>query len=178
MQLSHELKEGTVEPAGLKCVLLVECNGDDADKVSASLHQLHVLNPVRRVDNAEDLAAYMEGNGFYTDRTQFPYPAVIVLTLRLPNLDSTRVQYWLRGSPAHRTVPVVVISSKEDLNALKSAVHFGAVAYMTKPFSPLEFDCVRNVLKLALNFGAAISNRINKEATIAGPTESQMLLAF
>lgn len=176
MQLSHESNGGTVEPDGLKSVLLVECSSKDADRVSRALQQLHVLNPVRRVDNADDLAAYMEGNGWYSDRQQFPYPAVIVLALHLPNLDTTRVQYWLRGSPVHRTVPVVVIGSNEDLNALKAAVHFGAAAYMTKPFSALEFDCIRKVLNLTLSFAAAISDKIN--STLAGPADSQLLLGF
>lgn len=175
MQLSHEV-EGTVEPASLKCVLLVESDSEEAKKVSAALQQLHVLNPVRHIDNAEVLAAYMDGCGGYADRAQFPYPAVIVLALHMPNLDSTRVQYWLRGSPAHRKVPVVVISSKEDLNALKAAVQFGATAYMTKPFSPMEFNCIRNVLKLALSFKPGAS--VDTDFIFGPPKAIQMLLAF
>ena len=59
-------------------------------------------------------------------------PEVILLDLRMPLLDGEAFLRGIRGLPATREVPVVLISAKEELREI--AARYGAAGYLSKPF--------------------------------------------
>jgi CheY-like chemotaxis protein len=59
-------------------------------------------------------------------------PEVILLDLRMPLLDGEAFLRGIRGLPATREVPVVLISAKEELREI--ATRYGAAGYLSKPF--------------------------------------------
>ena len=59
-------------------------------------------------------------------------PEVILLDLRMPLLDGESFLRGIRGLPASRDVPVVLISAKEELPVIAS--RYGAAGYLSKPF--------------------------------------------
>ena len=59
-------------------------------------------------------------------------PEVILLDLRMPHLDGEGFLRGMSGLPASRQVPVVLISAKDDLQAI--AGRTGAAAWLSKPF--------------------------------------------
>ena len=59
-------------------------------------------------------------------------PEIILLDLRMPLLDGEAFLRGIRGLPATRRVPVVLISAKDELPAIASRV--GAAGYLSKPF--------------------------------------------
>jgi chemosensory pili system protein ChpA (sensor histidine kinase/response regulator) len=72
-------------------------------------------------------------------------PQVILLDLRMPLLDGETFLRGIRGLPASRAVPVVLISAKEELPAI--ATRCGAAAYLSKPFeAPQLLSIIERVL--------------------------------
>jgi CheY-like chemotaxis protein len=72
-------------------------------------------------------------------------PEIILLDLRMPLLDGEAFLRGLRGLPATRQVPVVLISAKEELAAIASRV--GAAGYLAKPFeAPQLLALIERVL--------------------------------
>ena len=70
-------------------------------------------------------------------------PEVILLDLRMPNLDGEAFMRGMNGLPA--MAPVVLISAKEDLAAI--AGRAGAAAYLHKPFeAPQLLSILEKVL--------------------------------
>ena len=70
-------------------------------------------------------------------------PEVILLDLRMPNLDGEAFMRGMNGLPA--MVPVVLISAKEDLAAI--AGRAGAAGYLHKPFeAPQLLSILEKVL--------------------------------
>ncbi len=64
-------------------------------------------------------------------------PALILLDLVLPDLGGVRVLEELRGDPALRSTPVLVVSGKADaLDAVRDLV--GEDAVLLKPFAVAE----------------------------------------
>ncbi|TMA24481.1 MAG: response regulator [Deltaproteobacteria bacterium] len=59
-------------------------------------------------------------------------PELILLDLHMPNLDGEAFMRGLAGLPASSKVPVVLISAKEELEAIASRT--GAAGYLRKPF--------------------------------------------
>src|SRR5438105_7809863 len=72
-------------------------------------------------------------------------PDVILLDLRMPLLDGEAFLRGIRGLPASRDVPVVLISAKEELPAI--ATRYGAAGYLSKPFeAPQLLSLIERVL--------------------------------
>ena len=59
---------------------------------------------------------------------------LIILDIMLPGLDGLEI---LENTP-NISVPVIYLSSKNDVNTVVKGLKLGAADYMTKPFEPLE----------------------------------------
>ena len=69
----------------------------------------------------------------------------IILDLRMPLLDGEAFLRGIRGLPASRDVPVVLISAKEELRDI--AARYGAAGYLSKPFeAPQLLSLLERVL--------------------------------
>ena len=89
-------------------VLLVEDSEDDAILMR---HAFDDLGPPRRlhwVNNGNEAILYLCGHRQYSDRNQYPIPALILLDLKLPMQIGFEVLRWIRSYPAFATLPVVV----------------------------------------------------------------------
>src|SRR5574337_402003 len=65
-------------------------------------------------------------------------PALVVLDLMLPGLDGLEVCRRLRGSPATRGIPVIMLTAKSEEVDRIVGLEMGADDYVPKPFSPRE----------------------------------------
>ncbi len=63
-------------------------------------------------------------------------PDLVILDLMLPGIDGLSVCRELRASDRSRTVPVLMLTAKDDEADIVTGLELGADDYMTKPFSP------------------------------------------
>jgi CheY-like chemotaxis protein len=139
---------------GLKCVLLVEDDTNDALMACRELSKLKLRNPVRRVQMFAEMVDYLKGEGQYAG-VEVPTPAVIVTDMRLPGGDGLQLQAWLRSTLKYKQIPIIAISSAERITQLRTAVDLGANAWMTKPFNGATFRQLAAKLRLELEFAEA-----------------------
>jgi phosphate regulon transcriptional regulator PhoB len=77
-------------------------------------------------------------------------PTLVVLDLMLPGLDGMEVCRRLRGSPATRGIPVIMLTAKAEEVDRIVGLEMGADDYVPKPFSPRELVArVKAVLRRA-----------------------------
>lgn len=77
-------------------------------------------------------------------------PNLLVLDLMLPGMDGLDVARALRGDPATRTLPMIMLTARVDEADRLIGLELGADDYITKPFSPRELVArVRAVLRRA-----------------------------
>ena len=62
--------------------------------------------------------------------------AAIVLDLNMPDMHGLDVLRFVRNHRQFIDVPVVVLTTRGDVDSRGAAVDAGASAYLTKPFSP------------------------------------------
>jgi CheY-like chemotaxis protein len=75
-------------------------------------------------------------------------PSLVLLDVMMPGLDGWRVAEELAADPATRDIPVVFLSARAAEEDRRRAQELGAVAYVVKPFDPLELGgIVRDVLE-------------------------------
>lgn len=137
-------------------ILFVEDNEPDFIFAGHALRKLRIINPIRRVVTTEQLLNYLAGTGKYGDRIKYPFPAIIVMDVVLPDGDGLNAQAILRASLEYRTIPVVIISSEERVQKLRSAEALGVTGFLVKPFDGNEFVRLMHASGFQLEFSAAL----------------------
>jgi pilus assembly protein CpaE len=90
-------------------------------------------------------------------------PEMLIVDLKLPELDGFEILKRLRRDPKFSYVPVIVITSKDELSEKLKAFELGADDYLVKPFQPEELVARMGILARR---GRAMQ-RAQKETTSA-----------
>lgn len=94
-------------------------------------------------------------------------PDIVLLDIVMPGLDGYEVLKRLRAEPATRDLPVMFLSSLEDVANKARGFELGANDYLTKPFEVLEVKArVRSLLK-AKAYSDAVKAARELELSIA-----------
>ena len=110
-------------------------------------------------DTAEMLAAYFEAQGY--DVTPVAWgadavrqaqegatPDLILLDIRLPDMDGFEVCKRLRSHRRTQYVPIIFLTERRERGDRLSGLELGAVDYITKPFDVKDLRLrVRNILR-------------------------------
>lgn len=132
-------------------VLVVDDDPSDAVQTECALAELQPRFPVQILTSAEDLIAYLEGEGLYEDRAHYPYPSLVLLDLKMPKTDGFAVLEWLKLSGTHSQVPVVVLSGYADMaGQVTRAYQLGARSFLPKPVQQQDLESVLSLLKIAI----------------------------
>ena len=110
-------------------------------------------------DTAEMLVAYFEAQGYtvtpvawgadaVSQAQEGATPDLILLDIRLPDLDGFEVCKRLRSHRRTQYVPIIFLTEKRERGDRLSGLELGAVDYITKPFDVQDLRLrVRNILR-------------------------------
>jgi DNA-binding response OmpR family regulator len=110
-------------------------------------------------DTAEMLVAYFEAQGYQVSSVawgqdavrqtqQDSLPDLILLDIRLPDMDGYEVCKRLRTHRRTQNIPVIFLTEKRERSDRLSGLELGAVDYITKPFDVQDLRLrVRNALR-------------------------------
>ena len=73
-------------------------------------------------------------------------PEILIVDLKLPEIDGFEILERLRRDPKFSHIPVIVITSKDELSEKLKAFELGADDYVVKPFHMQELTSKINVL--------------------------------
>jgi sigma-B regulation protein RsbU (phosphoserine phosphatase) len=94
-------------------------------------------------------------------------PDLLLLDIVMPDVDGYEVCRRLRADPATREIPIMFLSSLEDVQDKARGFELGANDYLTKPFEILEVKArVRSLVK-AKAYADAVREAQEREITIA-----------
>ena len=127
--------------------LLVEDNEDHVILIRRAFVKSKVVNPLQVVRTGEDALGYLEGTGRFSNRAEFPLPAVILLDLKLNGMDGFDVLRWIRQQPGFRAVRVVVLTSSNAIQDVNQAYQLGANSFLVKPVDFEDFVRVTQALQ-------------------------------
>ena len=119
-------------------ILLVEDSPRDAEMALDALAQNNLANEVVHVRDGADALDYLYRRGEFAGRTN-GQPAVILLDLKMPRVDGLDVLRQIKGDPALKTIPVVIMTSSREESDLTQSYALGVNAYVVKPVLFLEF---------------------------------------
>jgi DNA-binding response OmpR family regulator len=107
---------------------------------------------------ADMLRSYFEIQGYTVDTVGWgeealafveeTIPDLVMLDIRLPDIDGYEVCRYLRTHERTKHVPIIFLTEKREQSARLKGLQLGAVDYITKPFDIQELRLrVRNVLR-------------------------------
>jgi len=128
----------------LSTLLLVEDDPNDVMLFRRAKDKSNLANPLQVVDDGEAALAYLSGQGIYADRSLYPFPALMLLDLKLPRKSGLEVLEWLRQHPGIHRLPVVVLTSSKESVDVGRAYDLGANSYLVKP---VAFDILLEMVK-------------------------------
>ena len=126
-------------------ILLVEDLADDIELIRLSFDRLGLENPIHVVRDGEEAIEYLSGAGKYANREEHPLPELILLDLKMPKVDGFEVLQWLRAQDSLRSIPVLVLTSSEQLKDVNRAYELGANSFLVKP---LDFQTMSGAVDL------------------------------
>jgi len=115
-----------------KILLFVEDNADDSFLFSIAISAQGSFS-FKTVPDGQQAINYLEGVGVFADRLKYPLPDIIVLDLKMPNLDGFGFLAWRRSSQ-FLSVPVVVLEGSGNVDDQRRAQEMGALLTYTKPW--------------------------------------------
>ncbi len=114
--------------------------------IEDDLDVAEMLNAYFRVQGYEVFTVNWGEDGVRSCQTV--HPDLVILDIRLPDIDGYEVARRLRGDRRTSDVPIIFLTEKRDRSDKLQGLEIGADDYITKPFDVQELRLrVRNALK-------------------------------
>ncbi len=145
----------------LKKILLAEDSPKDVELTLEALAEHNLANRVIAVKDGVEAMEYLRCQGKYKLRKP-GLPAVLLLDIKMPRMDGIEVLRTIRGDPALKRLPVVILTSSREEKDLILSYDLGVNAYVVKPVDFKDF--IRAVKELG--FFWAVINELPPESRV------------
>lgn len=124
-------------------ILLVEDNPGDVRLTIEALRDAKVHNALHVAADGVEAMAFLRREGRYAEA---PRPDLVLLDLNLPRKDGREVLAEIKGDPALRRIPVVVLTTSQAEQDVLRSYDLNCNAYIVKPVDLDQFiEVVRSI---------------------------------
>lgn len=123
---------------GLARILMVEDDPKDVELSLTALEEYNLANEVVVAHDGVEALDYLYCRGEFVGRSK-ENPAVILLDLKLPNIDGLEVLQQVKSDDNLKLIPVVVLTSSKEEKDMIASYKLGVNAYVVKPVDFHEF---------------------------------------
>jgi two-component system, response regulator len=136
-------------------IILVEDNVDDAGLALMALSKHNLSNKILHLKNGDEAIKFIFEDAEFEGLRFSGHPKVILLDLKMPKVDGMEVLKRVKGDPATKSIPVVILTSSAEDPDIKKCYDLGANSYIVKP---IEFENF-SVVVAELGFYWAVLNK-------------------
>jgi len=129
---------------------LVEDNPADVQLAREAMKESSIPYSLRVVGNGEEAMSYLLSRD---SDAGLERPDIILLDLNLPRKGGLEVLREIKGNPALKRIPVIVLTTSNDEQDIESAYAVHANCYITKP---VDFDRFSRVIKSIVNYWSSV----------------------
>jgi CheY-like chemotaxis protein len=119
-------------------ILVAEDDMGDILLLRRAFMKAGVRQPVYFAQDGQEVIDYLSGHPPFTNPIKYPLPQLLLLDLKLPQIDGFQVLEWLRRQPALKHVLVIVLSASGHPRDVERAYSLGANSYLVKPQDPQD----------------------------------------
>lgn len=151
-------------------LLVIDDDQNDQLFIKTALREVGVSDRIFCVSSGEEAIHYLDGQGKYASRQDYPFPSAVITDLKMPLVDGFGVLEHLQKNPHWKVIPVVVLTASADTDDIQRAYMLGANSYLIKPH---EYTELRSLLKLYYDYWAACEVPIVDDTGKSLQTESR-----
>ena len=97
-----------------RAILIAEDSEDDVLLLKHAFKKAGSGASLYFVPDGEAALSYLKGAGPFSDRRAFPFPALLLLDLKMPKLDGIEVLAEIRAQPELSRLTVVIFTSSNE----------------------------------------------------------------
>jgi two-component system response regulator len=131
-----------------KIIMLVEDNPNDEALTIRALKKSNDMNEIVVARDGVEALNYLFGEGSYSGRDAGVMPDLILLDLKLPQINGLEVLKRIRTDERTKLVPVVILTSSKERRDLTECYELGANSYIRKTVDFVEFRKTMELLGL------------------------------
>lgn len=113
-------------------ILLAEDNPGDVQFIRLAFDRAQVTNRLEVVSDGQQALAYLRGEGQYADRSQFPFPALLLMDMKMPVMNGLETLAEIRQDPALKRLVVIFLTSAQLESEINLAFDQRVNAYLVK----------------------------------------------
>lgn len=132
-------------------VLLVEDNALDADLIKRALQKVASGINLEVASDGEEAIEYLN-----KWEKGIPTPIVILLDLKLPKISGLDVLKQLKTHPKYKLLPVVMLTSSNEMLDIQQAYDLGANSYILKA---IDYDQFSSAISLIHRYWCGLNVR-------------------
>jgi len=117
-----------------KLILIVEDSPEDYDTTLRAFKKVGMKNKVIRFEMGDECLDYLFERGKY-EGEKILLPGLIMLDLNLPGTDGREVLKIIKSDLKLKKIPVVVLTTSNDIKDIEKCYQLGANSYIQKPVS-------------------------------------------
>lgn len=137
-------------------LLLLEDSEEDIFLFQRAVAKVGRSVVCKSVRNGSDAQHYLQGEGSFGNRHDFPMASIVFCDLQLPGMTGLQFLEWLRQTPALRPIPCVIYSGSANPSDVQVAYELGVTSFIVKP---IDFGDWVNRLEIVLKFWMDIAQR-------------------
>lgn len=130
-----------------RLILYAEDSQMEQELFKQALKEQDVAFSVRFFNDGEEIISYLLASD--QDSRTYPAPSLIMLDWQMPVKSGLETLKHLKAHNEWKVIPVIIFSSHDDDEIIRSAYESHANAYIKKP---LEFDDLPKIIRAIENF--------------------------
>ena len=114
-------------------ILMADDDEEDRMMTEEAWKENRLANPLRFVQDGEELMEYLQHRGKHSDPANSPSPGLILLDLNMPKKDGREALREIKAAKEFRQIPIVVLTTSKAEEDIARSYNLGASSYITKP---------------------------------------------
>jgi len=119
-------------------ILLVEDDENDILITKRAFERYSLANELHVVRDGEEALDFIYKRGEYAE-SPLPDPGLILLDINMPRMNGIEVLRQLKGDPAKRAIPVVMLTTSRREQDMIESYSLGVNSYIVKPVDFAKF---------------------------------------
>ena len=116
----------------LENIMLVDDSHSDAILLTRSLKRAGLKEAVIHIHDPREAVAYLKGDDRYADRNKHPLPDILLLDLKMPEIDGFQLLRWARSQPHLGRIVIVIVTRTDDPRLIQMCYQLGANSFLSK----------------------------------------------
>jgi CheY-like chemotaxis protein len=146
-------------------ILMVDDSPNDLLFFGRAASNTHLNIRLQTLTAGRQAIDYLTAKGEYNDRSKYPWPDLIVMDLKMPEVNGFDLLAWRQTSALLSCIPVIVLSGSSEPDDVKRIFELGANKHLVKPAALADWE---KVVREVWDFWTEGTAFLKRKATAPG----------